>query len=317
MRKEACSDRWSLPPGRLLQLLRLILLVPLLGLVLSGCSAVRLAYDNADRLVLWEARDYVALEREQRRWLRARIRVLLHWHRAQQLPEWSRTLREFDLMVQDGVDPAQLDDFYARALGWGDELLLQLLPTATGLMTSFSTAQVDGLPAAFADNNAELNEDYEGLEPAAQRAVWRDKVRDSLTDWIGPLTAEQELLLIATSEKVEPDNRAWITYRQRWQTRLLELLELRGEPEVFGPGFRDLALQRERWFTDEYAAIRSGNERAMREFAATLLGDLDDRQIAKLSGRLTALAEDFDALAASAGTAPPDPGPAPGSTSDS
>lgn len=313
MTREACSEggrhrRRFARPGPLT-----LLLVPLLALVLSGCSAVRLAYDNADRLVLWEARDYVDLERDQRRWLRARIRVLLHWHRTSQLPEWSRTLREFDLMVQDGIEPAQLDRFYARGMNWGDELLLELLPTATELMASFSAAQVDGLPDAFAENNAALNEDYEGLEPDAQRAVWRDKVRDALTDWIGALTAEQEQLLSAASEHVEPDNRAWINYRERWQARLLQLLEQRTEPELFAAGFRELAVERERWFTPEYAVIRARNERAMREFAGALLGDLTERQSAKLSGRLTALADDFDALVASAGSAPADPGPAPGS----
>lgn len=313
MNREACSEsagraRYRRPRRLILLLLPLL---ALLALLLSGCSAVRLAYDNADRLVLWEARDYVALEREQRRWLRARIGVLLYWHRTEQLPEWSRTLREFDLMVQDGVDVDQLDQLYARGLAWSDELLLQVLPTVTDLMASFSAAQAEGLPGALAENNTGLNEDYEGLEPDAQRAVWRDKVRDSLTDWIGPLTAAQEQLLIATSEQVTPDNRAWITYRQRWQARLLQLLEQRGEPEVFVPGFRELAIERERWFTEEYAEIRAANESALRAFASVLLGDLTDRQIAKLSGRLTSLADDFDALTASAGRAPVDPGPAP------
>lgn len=316
MTREVCSEgrRGSHRRPAGLGLLRAsVLLASVLAwlVLLSGCSAVKLAYDNADRLALWEARDYIALERDQRRWLRARLRVLLHWHRTQQLPAWARTLRELDLAVRDGISPDQLDQFYARATLWGDELLEQGLPTATELMTTLSAAQVDALPGAFADNNAELNEDYEGLEPDAQRAVWRDKVRDRLVDWIGALTPEQEALLEAVSREMEPDNRAWIGYRERWQARLFELLEHRAEPELFAPAFRELLIQRERWFTDEYAAVRVGNERAMRGFSGALLAGLTDAQVTKLSGRLASLADDFDALAADARSAPPDPGPAP------
>ncbi|HSG89967.1 MAG TPA: DUF6279 family lipoprotein [Pseudomonadales bacterium] len=303
MRREVCSETGVRSRFALCALL-------LFAALLSGCS-VKLVYNNAERLVLWRASDYVDLDRAQKDWARARLRMFFHWHRTQQLPAWAATLREFDLTVQDGIDQASLDAYYARARGWSDEILLKVIPTAAELMATFSDEQVAGLPEAFARANAELNEDYEGLDPAAQRAHWREEVRDSLSDWIGDLTAGQELLLDAVSREVTPDNGAWIRYRGRWQAQLLSLLAERRAVDEFAAAFLALSLERERYYTAEYAEVRERNERAYRRFTYEVLNSLTPAQSGRLSQRLDAIADDFEELAAEAGEAPPDPGPAP------
>ncbi|MDZ7824998.1 MAG: DUF6279 family lipoprotein [Gammaproteobacteria bacterium] len=301
MRPEARSG----PAG-----LRWVLVLILLFLV-SGCS-VKFLYGHADRIAVWRAEDYVDLDRAQRDWLRARMRVLLHWHRTEQLPVWAETLRDLDLAVQDGIDGPTLDRYRERAEGWSDAILVQAVPTLAELLAGLTPEQRAELPERLEEANRELNEDYAGLDEAEQREVWRGKVRDFLEDWIGRLTPAQEMLLDAAAAEVVADNEAWIDYRRRWQDELLDLIAEKRRPEVLGPALLELSLDREELYTPEYSAVRARNDRVLRRFAVDLLGSLEDDQLDRLSGRLRSLAEDFRELAADAGRPPPEPGPAPG-----
>ncbi len=289
---------------------RVLLLLLVLLPVLSGCS-VRLAYNNADRLAVWQAQEYLDLDRAQRDWLRARMRLFLHWHRTNQLPRWSAALRDFDLAVQDGVRAEDFEALVRAGEAWSDEIVMEILPTTTELLASLSDAQVAALPAAFAARNAELNEDYAGLPEAEQKAVWRREMRDGLDRWIGELNAGQELLLDAASEEVVAANDSWIGYRERWQAELMAALARRGDVAALEATLRSLMLDRERWYTEDYARTRAINDAAYRSFTVALLASLDARQRERLSRRLVDLAEDFEALAAQTVTRPEDPGPAP------
>lgn len=289
---------------------RWVLVVILLSLV-SGCS-VKFLYGQADRIAVWRAEDYVDLDRAQRDWLRQRMRVLLHWHRSEQLPVWAETLRDLDLAVQDGIDGPTLDRYRQRAEGWSDAILVKAVPTMAELLASLTPEQRAELPERLEAANRELNEDYAGLDEARQREVWRGKVRDFLEDWIGRLTPGQEMLLEAASAEVVVDNEAWIDYRRRWQDELLDRIADERRPEVLGPALLELSLEREARYTPEYARVRARNDRVLRRFAVDLLGSLEDRQLDRLSGRLRRIADDFSELAAEAGNPPPDPGPAPG-----
>lgn len=287
-------------------LLLLLILLP----VLSGCS-VRFVYNNADRLAVWQAEEYIDLDRAQRAWLRARMRVFLHWHRTNQLPRWAAALRDFDLAVQDGVRAEDFEALIHAGEGWADEIVMEILPTTTELLASLSDAQVAALPSAFAERNAELNEDYEGLPEAEQKAVWRREMREGLDRWVGELNAGQELLLDAASEEVVADNGSWIGYRERWQAELMAALARRGDRAALEATLRSLMLDREDWYTEAYARTRANNDAAYRRFTVALLASLDARQRARLSRRLVDLAQDFEALAAQEVTPPEDPGPAP------
>lgn len=288
------------------RLLVLLLLLP----VVSGCS-VRLAYNNADRLAVWQADEYLDLDRAQRDWFRARMRLFFYWHRRNQLPAWSAALRDFELAVQDEVRAEDFEALIVAGEGWADEIIMEILPTATELLASLSDEQVAALPEAFAARNAELNEDYEGLPEAEQKAVWRREMREGLGRWVGDLNAGQELLLDAASEEVIADNGSWIRYRERWQGELLEALLQREDLAALEATLASLMLEREQWYTEEYAQTRALNDRTYREFTVALLASLDARQRERLSRRLIDLAGDFDALAAQPVKEPPDPGPAP------
>lgn len=300
----ACFDRSKT------HLLRCLLLLMALGLH-SGCSSLRLVYSNLDRAVVWRATDYVDLDRAQRSWLRQEARVYLHWHRHEQLPQWASLLEDFDTAVQEGVDPEQLMAFEERAQELITVMLERAAPLTVDLMAGFSDAQIRGFAAALEASNEDLNADYEDLPVAEQRSVWRQKTRDSLDRWIGRLTPEQETLLVAVSESLEPDNSEWVAFRRQWQTDLLEALDRRKQMDEFEERVVELLLHRERWYSPEYQEVLDRRQPLYRQFAVDLLNMLEPEQKRRLSGRLSSLIRDFEALAASSRSAPESAGPAP------
>lgn len=291
--------------------IRCLLLLVSLSL-LGACSSVRLFYSQLDRVVVWQATDYVDLDREQRRWLRQEASVYLHWHRHRQLPQWAALLEDFDAAVQSGVDREQLIAMEKRAEDLVAAMLARMAPSAADLMAGFSDAQIDGLESAFEESNDELNADYAGLSLDEQREVWRGKVRDGLDRWIGRLTQEQEILLESASASVVPGNDAWVGFRRLWQAELLDALEQREHRDVFEERIIELMRHRERWHTPSYRSTVAERQRVYRQLALDLIHSLEPEQKQRLSRRASGLISDFEALAASDRPAPEPAGPAPG-----
>ena len=62
--------------------------------LLAGCSAMRLAYDNADTYLRWRASSYLDLQGDEADELDERIDAFLAWHRAKALPQYARLAEE-------------------------------------------------------------------------------------------------------------------------------------------------------------------------------------------------------------------------------
>ena len=66
------------------------IIIGLLALLLSGCSAVRLGYDNGPSLALWWLDGYLDLDRSQEARAKPLLEAWFAWHRATQLPDYAQ-----------------------------------------------------------------------------------------------------------------------------------------------------------------------------------------------------------------------------------
>ena len=94
---------------------RRISALPLIALLvgislLTACSRLDLAYRNLDRLIPWKLGDYVALNSEQKAWLKPQLQEHLSWHCSVELPRYVDWLersrqalssRDSELMAED------------------------------------------------------------------------------------------------------------------------------------------------------------------------------------------------------------------------
>jgi hypothetical protein len=265
--------------------------------LLSGCSTTRL-YNNADRLLAWRADSLLGLSAEQRGTFRDDLGPVLAWQRQTQLPRWADALERLALAVEDdAVTPVLVETLEADLRADVAELTRALAPPALTLLRGLDEAQVAALPERFAEEDADLNEDYEGLALEAQRAEWARALEEGLEDWVGRLTPGQRAAIGALSQEIRPDNAAWMAYRRAWQRAFLDALDRRDSP-WFAAVLPVLMVQRSAFYTPAYAAQRARNDPAYSAFFPAFLGSLTPSQRDRLSGKLRDLSEDFAALAA-------------------
>lgn len=271
----------------------------LLGVALlgtGGCS-VKMAYNNLDRLMLWQVDEFVDLDAVQKAYLRAEIDTLLRWHRHQHLPMYADYVRELSVSLTDVVSEQTLAEIFETFLGWGEALEARSMPIAIEVLASLSDEQVAGLPEAFAQSNEDLLEEEIEGDLADHQENWAEDFEDALERFTGRLDREQRAYIDRRASAYEPERALWVAYRERWQAELLALLrEGRSKPD-FAARFTALVDTQESYYGDELNRVFDANFALGREIAAHILSSLNEKQSQRMVERLLELAEDFDELA--------------------
>ena len=80
--------------------------------LLSGCSVTKLAYNNADVFLRWQANHYFDFQGEQSEELDRRLSAVLAWHRSKALPQYAKLAEEAAVRVSRGIRQEDLDWSY-------------------------------------------------------------------------------------------------------------------------------------------------------------------------------------------------------------
>ena len=110
-------------------------------LVLGGCSAVRLGYDQAEPVLRWWADRQLDLNASQSRWLKDQLRQFHLWHRQTELPAYADLAGILSRQAAGDVSPAQVCENIDSAAARLDLLLRQAVPMLAGLHQLTSAEQ--------------------------------------------------------------------------------------------------------------------------------------------------------------------------------
>ena len=135
-------------PARLLAALALALL--------SGCSATRLAYNNADVFLRWQANHYLDFQGDQSEELDRSLAAFLAWHRASALPQYARLADEAAVRVLRGIKPEDLDWSYDAVRAQVREALGAAAGEAAALLDRLNPGQIGHLEQRLAADNREF-----------------------------------------------------------------------------------------------------------------------------------------------------------------
>ena len=251
--------------------LRRLLLMVGLALALAGCSAIQLAYNNADWWLARKVDGYLDLDDDQWRTVRAALQERLEQHRREELVEVVRLLDRTERSLADGLTVAE-----GRALLERLERALRVsvhetLPLAVSLLTNLDTRQIDHLEQRLAERNRERRRE-ERLD-AAPRQRFQARVEElveRIEHWTGDLSARQLALLKAHVETWPDTGEAWQRYHAGRQQALLARLRAGADPaavERFLHQWLDLA--------DRPVDLQRGGQR-LREGLIHLLVALDE-----------------------------------------
>ena len=269
------------------------LLVLALLALLQGCSPTRIAYDNADVYLRWQANYYFDLQGEQSEELDRNLAELLAWHRAKALPQYARLGEEAAARMQRGVRLEDLEWGYDALQAQVREALGAAAGETAGLLDRLSPGQIGHLERRLADENRKFAKEYlkGDMEERHQRRVRRNVER--LEEWFGPLSEAQVERVNLYSARAPFSAELRDRDRKRRQAEFLAMLRAREAKRRFAQWLLAWEADREPAYAEAVRATRAEYLRLLVDLDRTL----DAEQRTHAVERLRRYAGLFDSLA--------------------
>ena len=195
----------------------------LLGL--SGCSTIKVVYNNSDDLIYWWLDGYLDLQDGQKQLARDSLSDLHRWHRQQQLPDYVALLKRIQAMAPNDITPAQVCAVTEDMKTSFVTLLRFVEPANAQLAAQLKPDQLQAMRKKFDKTNKTWRSDW--LEPDAEgRLRYRTKqALNRLEDFYGRLDKPQRDVLHTWLSQSAFDPALSYAERERRQADTIQTLQ--------------------------------------------------------------------------------------------
>jgi len=276
---------------------RTILGVLVLSL-LTGCSAVRLAYDNADLYLRWKIGSYLDVHGGESDELDERIDEFMDWHRTQALPRYARLADDAARRIARGLTRLDLVWAYDAVMAQARESLYAGTERLAPLLDRLTPEQLRYMERGIAEDNRKFaRESLRGNE-RERRERRAARIAERVEDWVGKLSKTQVDRIRQFSDRAPLAAEMRERDRRRLQADAMAILHARQAGER-------LAERISQWQVGRDPAFTAANEIVVKEFFALVLDlerTLTPDQRARATGQLRRYAHDMRVLASRAGS---------------
>ena len=196
----------------------------LVGLLLAGCSTVKLAYNQAPQLLSWQLNRYLDLSQPQAERVRDELADLHRWHRDTLLPEHAGLLQKLRQQLPAPMSAEQACRAYADLRTQIDQLLARAEPSLVWLASDLSEAQIRSLQKKQADSNADWKKEWLDPPPDKLREHRYQLLLSRTEDFYGTLQEPQKAALRSYIAQSSFDPQRTYAERQRRQQDLVQVL---------------------------------------------------------------------------------------------
>lgn len=260
--------------------------------LLQGCSAVRVAYSNADTLLRWQANSYFDFHDGSAEELDRRIGAFLGWHRAVALPQYAKIATEAAARVERRLAPADLDWFYAAVEAQAREGLRAAATEAAPLLDRLEPGQLEHFEQRLREENRKFARENLRGSAAERRERRLKRTLERLEDWFGALGEEQVALVRRYNETAPMSIELRDRDRKRRQAELVAMLRAREARKRLPDWAADWDRDRE----PAYAAAFRESRAAYAGMIVALDRTLSAEQRRAAAARLRSFAADFEQL---------------------
>jgi hypothetical protein len=268
-----------------------------LAWLLGGCTALRIAYENADTYLHFRAKSYLDLDAKASEELDERIDEFFAWHRKNALPQYARISEDAAKRVAKGLSREDIVWGYDSMVAHARQSLRVAAERIAPLLDRLTPQQVAYMEKRFAEDNRKFDkENLRGSERERRRR--RAKLlEERLEDWVGKLSPVQVEKVKQFSERMPLYDELRDRDRKRMQAELIDMIRKREAQKRLPDWISN-------WDRGRDPAHNAASERFRQEYAALLL-ELDKTLTPEQRNRAQAnfrrYAEDFRVLARRAG----------------
>jgi Family of unknown function (DUF6279) len=193
--------------------------------LLTACSAIKLAYDNAPDFIYWWLDGYVDIQGEQSALIKSELAKLHQWHRKEELPRLADLLRKVQGLAANDTTPAQVCAIFDDGRERYNAVVRQAQPAALALASSLQPAQLTHVEGKFKKVNAEWQGGDWAKQTPAERLQRRLKTNsERAEEFYGKLEEKQLAALRANLGTSNFDPAISFAERQRRQQDLLQTI---------------------------------------------------------------------------------------------
>lgn len=227
--------------------------------LLSGCSAIRIGYNQADTILAWMADDYFDFDTAQKQDFNTRINRLLKWHRHEQLPDYAKFLTE---IKRRGQRPLSHDD--AMWIVDGVKARFRAIarhgaPDAAELLATLTPDNMRALEKQFDKVNQKFVREYKlNGTPEDRKQARLERTLKQMRQWAGTLTQAQEERITHLNQAIPSTDALRHLDRQRRQNEFVTLLKSRHSKAEFTP-------QLQAWLVDWEKGRTAESNRALND----------------------------------------------------
>jgi len=271
-------------------------------MMLTGCSTLRLGYDNGPTIAWWWLDGYMDFDATQSPRAKDAVRQWFTWHRRTQLPDYALQLASLQAEALEPVTAARACQWteLARERAWA--AIDGALPLAQPVLAASGEAQWQHLAQRYAKGNAELRSDFVQPDASERTKASVKRTIERAETFYGRLD-ERQRRLIAESLSTSPfDPELWLADRERRQREVLQTLRaMPGLDRERGlAALRRLAEALERSPQPDHRAYQQRLTAYNCEFAARLHNATTPAQRQVMRGKLKGWEGDVRALLAGA-----------------
>jgi hypothetical protein len=235
-------------------------IIGLLALLLGGCSAVRLGYNNGPQLAWWWIDGYVDFSAEQAPAARLAIDRWFEWHRPTQLPEYAAVLASAQVAVLQPTTPAAACHWQALVREKLDPGLDRALVQFADLLPGMGEAQFRHIEQRNAKHIAEMRDEYLQADPQERQKASFKRALDRAEQIYGRLDEAQRRVITAGIADSPFDPLAWVSERQARQRDTVQTLRRlaaeRADADQRIAALRTLMQRQDRSPNPEYRAYQ-------------------------------------------------------------
>ncbi|MES2510708.1 MAG: DUF6279 family lipoprotein [Pseudomonadota bacterium] len=194
-------------------------------LVLFGCSAVKLAYNQMPDLGYFYLDNYLDFNSAQSTQVKDELVKLQAWHRQNQLPAYVDSLQKWKTEVTADISPARACTIYSDVRRKVLTITDHAEPAIASLAGTLDQDQLAYMQKRFDKSNAEFRNDYIEAAPKASRKKRVNQAVERAEKLYGQLEDRQLALVTQSVDQSRFDPRVVYAERVRRQRDLLQSLQ--------------------------------------------------------------------------------------------
>lgn len=193
--------------------------------MLQACSTVKLAYNQAPHLMVWQLQRHLDLSDVQTERVRDEVNDLHQWHRSTMLAQHAQLLKAVQRQLPGDITAEQACSVYKGVRAQLDQVVDQAEPKLLWLATQLSEAQIRKLERRQAESNVDWRKEWLDLAPDKLREHRFKELLSRSEGFYGRLDEPQKAALRSFIARSSFDPQRTYDERVRRQKDLVQTLQ--------------------------------------------------------------------------------------------